>query len=83
MPVSPDRTEWPSDRLGERIREARLRRGLTQEALGEAVGVVKVSVSQWESGRTKPSIPNLWRIAAALDVPADDLVLGPKNEDAA
>jgi len=44
--------------LGDRIKFERLRKKLTQEALGKLVGVGKSSVSQWESGMTKK---NEWR----------------------
>jgi transcriptional regulator with XRE-family HTH domain len=36
--------------MGDRIRVLRQARGLTQEGLGEAVGVSKSAVSQWEDG---------------------------------
>lgn len=39
---------------GERIKQARQRLELTQEAFGKLAGVSKAAVSQWESGRTKP-----------------------------
>ena len=35
---------------GERIREARLSKGLTLEAVGKAVGVGKSTVRKWETG---------------------------------
>ena len=39
--------------MGARIKENRLRLGLTQEQLGEKVGVSKVAVSLWESDTTE------------------------------
>lgn len=39
--------------MGERIRQLRLEKGLTQEELGEIVGVKKAAVQKWESGLTK------------------------------
>jgi transcriptional regulator with XRE-family HTH domain len=41
------------DTLGERIRQQRLARGLSQEQLAQLVGVTKGAVSQWELGGTK------------------------------
>jgi transcriptional regulator with XRE-family HTH domain len=38
--------------MGERIRQLREARGLTQTQLGEATGVTKSAVSQWEGGAT-------------------------------
>lgn len=39
---------------GERIKQARRRLDLTQDAFGKLAGVSKAAVSQWENGRTKP-----------------------------
>jgi DNA-binding transcriptional regulator YiaG len=39
--------------MGERIRQLRKARGLTQEAFARRVGVTKSAVSQWEDGSTK------------------------------
>lgn len=36
--------------IGERIREARLKRGLTQSELGERLGVGAAAVNKWELG---------------------------------
>ena len=36
--------------LGERISQARKRAGLSQEQLGEQLGVSRQAVSKWESG---------------------------------
>lgn len=36
--------------LNERITQARKQAGLTQEQLGEALGVSRQAVSKWESG---------------------------------
>ncbi len=40
---------------GEEIKALRLRRGLTQTELGEAIGVYWNTVSRWEAGKMKPS----------------------------
>lgn len=60
-----------------RIREARLSAGLTQEALGHALGVSKAAVSQWEAQtalRTEPTLSNLRAIAISTKVTADFLL---------
>ena len=36
--------------IGEKIQKLRREKGLSQEALAEAVGVSRQSVSKWESG---------------------------------
>jgi transcriptional regulator with XRE-family HTH domain len=40
------------DQMGERIRQLRVARGMTQAQLAEKCGVTKSAVSQWESGST-------------------------------
>lgn len=57
--------------LGERIRELRKSKKLTQEQLGAAIGTTKSSVSQWESGLTKKMDgENLARLAKFFGVSA-------------
>ena len=62
--------------IGKRIREYRMRRGLTQTALAERAGVEPTNVSHIERAATKVSLPTLLRIANALDASLDELVYG-------
>ena len=55
--------------IGERVRETRKRRKLTQEALAKAAGVSKNAISKIEKGRTKrPNPETLYAIADKLGV---------------
>lgn len=45
--------------LGERIQELRKNEGLSQEALGEALGVTRQSISKWESDAAIPELDKL------------------------
>lgn len=49
--------------LGQRIARARERAGLNQTQLGNAVGITRSGVSQWESGLTEPT-PERLRVIA-------------------
>ena len=40
--------------LGEKIRKARMDKGLLQKELAEQIGVTKDTVRNWEIGRTEP-----------------------------
>ena len=60
----------------EKLQELRKRRGLTQEALAEALYVSRTAVSKWESGRGYPSIDSLKAIAAYFRVTVDELLSG-------
>ena len=46
---------YPWKDVGTRIREARRQAGLTQQRLGELVGVASHTVWCWEAGRMKPN----------------------------
>lgn len=61
-------------KLGERIREQRIKKHLTQEKLGEAVNVVTSNISHIERATTQVSLPSLVRIANALDTTLDQLI---------
>jgi putative transcriptional regulator len=54
-------------RFPNRIREYRLRAGLTQAALGALVGRHRKVVSSWEQGFRFPSGPVSLRLGKALD----------------
>jgi putative transcriptional regulator len=68
--VPPQRTPRHSRRpvrFPNRIHYYRLKAGLTQRALGKAVGRLRWAVSAWERGCDLPSVPNLFRLAKALN----------------
>jgi transcriptional regulator with XRE-family HTH domain/quercetin dioxygenase-like cupin family protein len=66
--------------LGERVREARLRRGMTIRGLAGTVSVTASMISQIETGRSQPSVSTLYALATALDVPIEELFhSGPLN----
>jgi transcriptional regulator with XRE-family HTH domain len=65
--------------LGSKIRDLRLRRGLTVQQLAEASHLSKGFISQVENGRTSPSLATLHDLAAALQTSAGYLVV---EEDA-
>src|SRR5260370_25459927 len=62
--------------VGDRIREARQARGMTQQELGAAVGVARSAVAQWETARAGQVRGNLARIAACLGVGVGHLMHG-------
>lgn len=52
-------------------------RCLSQQALGERLGITAMSVSNYESGRNDPSARTMVAIAEALNVTVDDLTQQP------
>ena len=53
----------------ELIKKYRKEKGLGQKELAEILDVSKSTVSAWETGDNGVSLPNLYSIAKALDVP--------------
>lgn len=62
-------------RIGEAIKKARLQQNLTQEELGERIGVQRAQISRLEKGYSI-SIPTMSRVFQALGVPTATLDLG-------
>ena len=60
--------------LGEAIRSARMRKGLTQEALAELLDITPIHLKNMESSRRKPSVPLLFQMMEILDFSVDALV---------
>jgi transcriptional regulator with XRE-family HTH domain len=60
--------------FGERLKELRRARSLTQEELAEALYVSRTAVSKWESGRGYPSIDSLRELSRFFSVSIDELI---------
>lgn len=67
--------------LGERLKAARIERGLSQEKLGLAVGITKATVSQIEDGSIKRTT-HVVRLAEVLGVSPKWLESGEGSMDA-
>ncbi len=59
--------------IGKRIREARQVKGLSQEQLGEMLGVSFQAVSTWETGKFIPDSGHLPALSEVLDLSLDAL----------
>lgn len=66
---------------GERIKAARERRGLTQSALAEKMGIPYQSISQWERNVRNPKYETVKKIAAALDCDPEWLQTGVTDKE--
>lgn len=62
--------------FSEKIIAARRGKGMSQEALAEAVGVSRQAVSKWETGEAKPDLDKLIGLCNALDLDMGYLCLG-------
>ena len=68
MQNSPQRT------MGVRLREARLRREMSQEDVAEALGIHPMTISKYERDQQDPNTARLAALAEALDVSSDWLL---------
>lgn len=62
--------------LNERISIARKQSGLSQEQLGEKLGVSRQAVSKWETGQTNPDVAYVAEMCRLFGVSSDWLLLG-------
>jgi len=60
--------------LGDRIREARKRKGLTQRQLADLIGAKHNSISDWENNKNNPDPNAIELLMGALDVDANSLL---------
>lgn len=60
--------------IGEKIKELRLEKKVTQKEIAEAIGVSPVSVQRFEYGSVRPSLDTLVALAEYFDVPLDFLM---------
>ncbi len=60
--------------FGRRLRALREEQGLTQSALGEAVGMLQSAVARLEAGEREPGWPTVLKLAEALGVEPNDFV---------
>jgi XRE family aerobic/anaerobic benzoate catabolism transcriptional regulator len=66
--------------LGERVREARARRGMSRRSLAQDSGVSERYLAQLESGEGNASVLLLRQIAGALNLPLTDLLREPSGD---
>ena len=67
-------------KIGKFIAAMRKARGLTQEVLGEKLGVTNKTVSRWETGAYMPDVGKLQDLAALLGVSVNELLSGERIE---
>ena len=71
------------EKIGTFICTIRKQQGLTQEQLGERLGVTNKTVSRWETGKYMPDIDKLQELSAILGISINELLAGERIEDAA
>lgn len=67
--------------IGEKIREYRLKKGMTQDALAVELHVSSQAVSKWETGQTMPDISLLLPLSRVLKIGVNDLLGGDRRTE--
>ena len=62
--------------IGANIRRARTRRRLTQDDLAQTVHTTRQTISNYETGRSRPDVETLQRLADTLGVELTELLDG-------
>ena len=60
--------------FGERLKQARTQKGLSQQKVADLIGVTRGCYSNYEQGTREPSLEILKRICVTLEVSSDFLV---------
>jgi transcriptional regulator with XRE-family HTH domain len=64
------------DGIGDRIREERVKAGISQRELARRLGLSASMISQLESGQSKPSVGTLYSIVTELNLSLDRVIRG-------
>lgn len=65
------------------LQRLRRERGMSQEELGEKLGVSRQTISKWENGSAYPDMLNLMTISEFFGVTTDELINGKHQEQSA
>ena len=70
--------------IGQKIKHARIAKGLTQEELGNMVGLQKSAIAKYENGRVvNIKRSTLKKLAQALSLRGSDLIIESEPQEAA
>ena len=61
--------------LGNAIRQARMKKGITQEGLAELIDITPIHLKHIEGGQGNPSITVLFKLAKELDFSIDSIIV--------
>ena len=69
----------PLDGIGDRLREERVKAGLSQRELARRLGLSASLISQLEGGQSRPSVGTLYAIVSELGVSLDQIIRGDSS----
>ena len=62
------------DKFNENLREARLKKKLTQQQVADMLGIAKSTYCQYETGVSEPNVLRLKELAKVLETTGDELL---------
>lgn len=65
--------------IAKNIKQLRVQKNMTQDELAEKLFVTRQTVSNYETGKSRPDIDMLMHIAEILEVPIQDLLYEPED----
>lgn len=69
-------------RIGDFVATLRKEKGITQQELGDHLGVTNKTVSRWETGRYMPDIGLIPELCKFFDVTINEFICGERVEEA-
>lgn len=60
--------------LGEKIKQLRAEKGITQAELAKSLNITRSAVALWETDRADPDIVNLIALAKFFEITVDELL---------
>ncbi|MCP4704270.1 MAG: helix-turn-helix transcriptional regulator [candidate division Zixibacteria bacterium] len=68
--------------IGQRIKELRTDRGLSQRKLAEITGINRTLIANYESDKANPTVKGLIKLTRIFNVTADYILFGKADETA-
>lgn len=65
--------------LGQKLKEARIESGLSQENVAEKINVSRQTISNWENEKTYPDIISVIKLSDLYSISLDTLLKGDKK----
>lgn len=66
-------------KIGDKLKDARLKKSMTQEEVAEKLFVSRQSISNWENNKTYPDIGNVIALSDLYQISLDELLKGSDN----
>ena len=60
--------------FGNKLKEFRIEKGLSQQKLGTLLGFCNQTISFWENGSREPDLDTLLKISKFFEVPVEELL---------